>query len=132
MAYQTDENGRVILNEDTIPLLAACGEELPQWAPVEERAFYNRLRLLYVMFKDGAISAADGKQHKTQALLQFRQDVANRESVKKDSSRLPAFWKRIELATSAYCREPTIENADKIISALYGMDRKHIYREENI
>ena len=126
MAYQTDENGRVILNEDTIPLLAACGEELPRWAPVEERAFYSRLRLLYVMFKDGAISAADGKQHKTQALLQFRQDVANRESVKKDSSRLPAFWRGIEQAANKYCTEPTIENADALIYAIYKVPRKTI------
>ena len=126
MAYQTDEDGRVVLNENTIPLLAACGDELPRWAPVEERAFYNRLRLLYMMFRDGILSAADGKQFKTQALLQFRQDVANRENNKKDSSRLPAFWKRVELAANKYCTEPTIDNADALIYAIYKVPRKTI------
>ena len=119
------------MTEREIILLTAKSDSLPQNAEVEERALHSRIRLLYRMFQDGIISAKEGEDLKRDAITKYHQYISERESIKKLQQNNVNLWRRIELATSAYCREPTIENADKIISALYGMDRKHICREEN-
>ena len=51
-------------------------------------------------------------------------DCREREQAFARQKRQLDFWQNIERAANAYRREPSIENADRLLEAVYGVGRK--------
>lgn len=89
-----------------------------------ERCFFYGMRDLYAKHKENRITRAMGEQEKEKLLKVFKKDSEELEFSKKFLRYQADFWKRIEEAGEKYGTEPTIENADAFMKAVYGAERK--------
>ena len=95
-------------------------------APMDcaERSLFYGLRDLYAMHKENRITRAMGEQEKEKLINIFKKDSEELKYSKKFLRYQAEFWKRIEEAGSRYGTDPTIENADAFLEAVYGVGRK--------
>jgi len=91
-----------------------------------ERCLFYELRDLYAMHKEGRITRAMGEKQKEDLLKQFKKDNEEFNYSKMFLQYQAKFWKEIEAAGEKYGTEPTIENADAFMKAVYGAGRKQI------
>lgn len=120
-----------LLTEAEIIVRAAENRPLPAKEPVENRAFYYRLATLYLLYGQNQLSADEGAKEKTDAIIQYRKDHSQAEAVKRSEKHFATLYKEIEAATGNYCRTPTIEHADKVIEAVYGVMRQKANQQED-
>ena len=109
---------------DELSYLALNEYELPENTPLCERAFYGELFILYGKFKKGILTQEEGNREKQKAVYQYGLDCRKREQAFAMQKRQLDFWQNIERAANAYRREPSIENADRLLEAVYGVGRK--------
>lgn len=101
---------------------AMYGLEMPDGLNLLDQYMFLSLRLLYSSHKKGEISREVGHIEKGKLMHQY--DVAkNRlkfEEIKAESFSTQRM--RIESAANAYAKNRTLENADRLYKALYGIE----------
>lgn len=95
-----------------------------------ERALYYALRDIYSDYKRGIITKAKGEELKLKAMRQFEFDNQSISSAIKILKSHAEFWKSIEMASSRYRLERTLENADAFLEAVYKVPIKAEYLEK--
>ena len=106
---------------DDIAKLAAKGERSESGMNYIDHLAWYILRDIYRDFKDGLIDKERGEQRKLEALTIWERETQRTEQCRNDIFRIADLWKRIESASSAYRLDRTIENADKLMEAIYNM-----------
>ena len=106
---------------------AMHGEEMPDGLDVVDQLNFLCLRSLYAQARNGVIDRETGSREK--AKLGYRRDwwerkLMLRERVVQHSVEM---LKAVELEANAYAKERTLENADRLYQALYGMEAPGIY-----
>lgn len=77
-------------------------------------------RNLYDFAARTQMAPEQGRREKQQILDAYRIDKFLEEMQEETND----MWKKIEIAVSKYNKEPSVENADKIVEALYRAKRK--------
>lgn len=109
------------MGEDEILRRARQDVDLPDTASAADRALHAAVRLLYWQHKAGYLSAEEGKRLKQRAIVRYRDDIKTQEWATQQQLYIAELWKRIENAANKYRKSRTLENADKLMEALYGM-----------
>lgn len=86
--------------------------------PVESLAFYVMV-LLYSLYQHGVLDKDQGHEWKKIILAKFESATKDADSFKEETRRLSKFFQNVEMACSAYQKERTLDNADKIIKSIY-------------
>lgn len=116
---KTDGTNR--LGEDEILRRAGQDVDLPDTASAADRALHATVRLLYWQHKAGYLSVEEGKRLKQRAIVRYRDNVKTQEWATRQQLYIAELWKRVENAANEYRKNRTVENADKLMEALYGM-----------
>ena len=93
--------------------------ELPSDISLLDTHLFLALYSLYGLYYAGQITREQASPIKNQIMQNYNRRLADEQLIEQTRQ----LWKKIEYATGQYCRDPTIENADKIIVALYGTPR---------
>lgn len=107
---------------DELSALASKNER-PDGAEPQDLLAWYELRDLYREFRAGRISKDQGGREKVRIIFDRQKYAEQIESVRGELQRNASFWKSIEQAATEYNLNPTIENADKFIKAVYGTER---------
>lgn len=98
------------------------GEEMPNGLDMVDQLTFLCLRMLYAQKRAGIIDRETGTREKAKLGYQrgvWERKFMLRERVVQHSAEM---LKAVELAASAYAKERTLENADAIHKALYGLE----------
>ncbi len=88
-----------------------------------ERCLFYGLRDVYQMHKENRITRAQGEQEKEKLIKRYRKELGEFNFSKMYLLHQGKFWKAIEEAGIKYRKQPSIENADVFIEAVYGVGR---------
>lgn len=107
------------MTADELKALAWVGKEPPD-LPAHEKLYYVRTARIYEMFRNGFMPEDKAVSEMKSALCEF--DKYNRiaEAELKRAKHSAEFFKNIELAASAFRKDRTIENADRLITCIDG------------
>lgn len=111
------------MSEEEISRYASDGR-VPEGITYIERCLYYELREIYAAHRDGKITRAQGEQRKREAIGRFRKEGDKIKWASKYLQLNAEMWKEIELAGSKYRNDPSIENADEFVEAVYRVKRK--------
>lgn len=100
---------------------AMLGEEMPGGLDLVDQLCFLSLRGLYAQVRSGAIDRAAGSREKAE--LVYRHDLWERKLMLRERvvERSAGLFRAVELAANAYAKERTLENADRLYHALYGI-----------
>lgn len=103
---------------------AMHGKPMPDGLSLIDQVYFQGLAYLYARFRAGMITREQGSEEKKKML--YARNEALREAEFGDRCRQHAIelWKRIESCASMYAKESTIEHADALYSAIYGIMRE--------
>ena len=104
---------------DDISKLAAKNERPESGMTYIDYLAWYILRDIYRDFRSGLIDRERGEERKREALTIWESESQNVEQCREQIFRVAELWKRIESASSAYQLDRTLENADKLIYAIY-------------
>lgn len=101
---------------------AMLGEEMPDGLDMVDQLNFLCLRSLYAQKRSGVIDRATGSREK--AKLRYQRDLWERRLLSREKlvQHCAELFRDVEAAANAYAKERTLENADKIYQALYGME----------
>ena len=108
------------MNFDQISEAAKKGA-LPKKLSMAEKLCWYEMRDLHWDYRRGTLDREEAKKLKIQYIAELSQNTTKLENGANAHQRLAKMWKDIEAATSAYRKEKTRENADRIIEILYGI-----------
>ena len=97
---------------------AMRGEPVPRGLDVADTSAYIALKYLYLSYKNGLISQKDAKQEKQSIIYNWTAEKSKVEFLNRQSESLK---NRIKAASEEYKNNPTIENADRLYAAFYGL-----------
>ncbi len=95
----------------------------PEWK-CPERCFFYTMRDIYRKFQGGQITKETGETLKKAAEVQYARDQDEYFWHTKVLNHNAAMWKEIELAATRYRNDPSTENADRFMAAVYGVGGK--------
>ena len=99
---------------------AMNGEAMPDDLSLAEQCAFEAISLLYARFRLKAIDRENGHLEKLRIKKAFEARRATEDFDSKMAKYRAYVIKKTEQALSAYFREPTIENADKMAEAFQG------------
>lgn len=117
------------LTKDEIVHLAASGTNRPvdketlDAMSISQRSLLFNLLHTYSLFRKGFIGKEEGERLKANALSRFDLDSRTEEAYRNYIHHMATLWKEIEETGSAYRKNPSIENADAFLAAVYGVGR---------
>lgn len=114
---------------DKIAKLAAQNAVPSDKLSLSETLLWYRLRDLYRNFSQGSISKENAAVEKQKAVKQYNADKQAQEAAERYIAYHAKLWRNIEVAHMAYRQNKTIENADKFIEAVYGVQMKEANNE---
>lgn len=85
-----------------------------------EMLLYREIECISLKYKYGIITKDVATNLKTKAQADYKHNLTAHQNGIDCAHRIADIYKRIELATSAYRLNRTIENADKILEVIYG------------
>lgn len=100
--------------------LAFRGGPMPDLRSQAQVLLFQSFRDLYDFARRSGMSPEQGKREKAQILEAYRINKFL-EELQESTQQM---WSRIELAVAEYNKAPSVENADKLIQAIYRVDRK--------
>lgn len=106
---------------------AMRGDEMPDGLDIVDQINFLCLRSLYAQKRAGIIDRAVGSAEKAKLRRQrdlWEQRLFFREKLAK---RCVEMFQTVEAAANAYAKDRTLENADKLYQAIYGMETHHDY-----
>lgn len=101
---------------------AMRGEEMPDGLDMVDQLNFLCLRSLYGQVHSGTIDRATGSREKGRLIYQrnlWERKLMLQERMVRRSAEL---FRSVELAANAYAKERTLENADRLYHALYGIE----------
>lgn len=109
-----------LMDLDQLEDIAFNGGPMPDLRSQAQCLLFQSFRSLYDYAKRVQMSPEQGRREKAQIMKAYE---INRflEEVQESTIQM---WKRIELASSAYRKAPSIENADVLLKAIYRTERK--------
>ena len=99
---------------------AARGDPMPDGLSLAEQQTYQAIRYLYAVYRAKLITQAQAAQEKAKVLRELRMMQEKEALMEKSYAKQTAMWKNLEAAANRYGTERTLENADKLIEAIYG------------
>ena len=78
------------------------------------------LRDIYREYSAGELTKEQGAERKRQAMEIYQRECELNARYRELCSRVSELWKRLEEASSAYRKDRTLENADKMMEIVYG------------
>lgn len=102
--------------------LAMRNDPMPDGLPLEDQLCYQGLSFLYSRYHSGTIDREQGK--KEARMIRFR-CLENRKKMafeRKCGERSVRLWREIESASNAYAKNRTLENADRLVAVIYGLE----------
>lgn len=106
---------------DNISKLAAKNERPESGMTYIDYLAWYILRDIYRDFKAGLIDKERGEERKRDALSIWECETQKVKQHRDDIFRVAELWKRVESAADAYRLDRTLDNADKLIYAIYGI-----------
>ena len=100
--------------------LAFRGGPMPDLRSQAQVLLFQSFRDLYDFARRSGMSPEQGKREKAQILEAYRINKFL-EELQESTHQM---WRRIEQAVAEYNKAPSVENADKLIQAIYRVDRK--------
>ena len=110
-----------VMTFDDISKLAAKNERPESGMTYVDYLAWYVLRDIYRDYKAGRIDKERGESRKRDALDLWERETAKISSIRDQVFEVAELWKRIESAANAYQLNRTVENADKLIFAIYRM-----------
>lgn len=109
------QSGQIVLPYEQA---AIRGEEMPKGLDYPDQILFILLRDLYDRFRSGKIEKESARKEKMQYLEEYRGYRQNWE--------MGQHWAQVliktDLARAEYKKNPTIENANRLVAVLDGMD----------
>lgn len=102
---------------------AMKGEAMPDGLSQPEQTYFQGLAYLYARFKAGHISRDSGSAEKKKMLHQKEKAERDHQFWEKYNDYQVMLRKNTETAVSAYRKNRTLENADKLVDILDGIKR---------
>lgn len=93
-----------------------------------ERAFFLQAKEIYAQFHDKRITQSESAEAMRQAIQDYKRDMVERQNGIDALYRIADLYKQIELTATAYAKDRTLENADKLWETVYGVTMR---KEEN-
>ena len=111
-----------------LKLAAYNGITPPEPLSCPERAFFLQAKEIYAQFHDKRITQSESAEAMRQAIQDYKRDMVERQNGIDALYRIADLYKQLELAATAYAKDRTLENADKLLEAIYGVTMR---KEEN-
>lgn len=105
---------------DELEDLAYRRDPMPELKSQAQVLLFQSFRNLYQFAATAGISREQGKMEKSRILEAYRVN----KFLEDMQERTNCMWKRIELASSQYRKAPSIEAADNLLEAIYGVGNK--------
>ena len=104
---------------------AMLGDEMPDSLNMVDQLNFLCLRQLYAQKRAGVIDRATGSREK--AKLRYQRDLWERKLMMRERvvRHSVEMFKAVEFAANTYAKDRTLENADKLYQAIYGMEAHH-------
>ena len=109
-----------LMDIDQLEDIAFNGGAMPDLRSQDQCVLFQALRNLYDYARRVQMPIEQGKREKAQILEAYRINRFLEAMQEKTNDK----WKNIELAASAYAKNPSVETADKLFEALYCVKRK--------
>ena len=100
--------------------LAFKGAPMPDLQSQAQVLLFLSFRDLYDFAKRSGMSREQGKREKAQIVAAYKINKFLEEMQEETNE----MWKNIEIAASEYRKAPSVELADKVLEAIYGVKRK--------
>ena len=84
-----------------------------------ERAFFLQAKEIYAQYHDKRITQSESAEAMRQAIQDYERDMVERQNGIDALHRIADLFKEVELVTTAYRKDRTLENADSLYYALY-------------
>ena len=103
-------------------------------APLEmnlpEKLLWFQLRDLYRDFRAGTVTKEQGEKQKQEAISEYNKNAYRDELYHKYMLANANIWIRIEEKAKTYRENPTIENADAFLNAVYGVTFRELISDK--
>ena len=111
--------------DDKDIIRAALDDVLPvRTMSPADRALYYHIQVINLKLELKKILKPMATAEKLEALREFRADTVRIENGISSSMRLADLYKRLELAASTYRKDRTLDNGDKLLLAIDGIDMR--------
>lgn len=107
------------MTKEEISLLAFNGGE-PLEMNMPDENLFSKMSLIALKYKSGIMTQAQASEEKLKAYSKHARQTTEYKNCIDALQRFGELYKNIELATSAYRKNRTLENADKMLEAIYG------------
>ena len=107
-----------MMDVDQLEDIAYNGGQMPDLRSQAQCVLFQAFRNLYDYAKRVQMSPEQGRREKHEIMQAYK---INRflEEVEESTVQM---WKRIEIAAANYTKNPSVENADKLYLAIYGVN----------
>lgn len=92
-----------------------------------ERAFFLQAKEIYAQYHNKRITQSESSEAMRQAIQDYKRDMTERQNGIDALYRIAGLYKQIELVATAYRKDRTLVNADKLMEAIYRL----ITRKDN-
>lgn len=111
-----------------LKICAYNGITPPEPLSCPERAFFLQAKEIYAQYHDKRITQTESAEAMRQAIQDYNRDVTERQNGIDALYRIAGLYKEVELVATAYAKDRTLENADKLWETVYGVTMR---KEEN-
>lgn len=101
---------------------AMNGEPMPKGLSLADQMAYQALSGIYLRYHLNGITREQGAEEKRKLALSYNVAKTKRETELGFSKRFSEIIAKIESAANVYAKDRTLENADRLYKALYGME----------
>ena len=111
-----------------LKLAAYNGIKPPEPLSCPERAFFLQAKEIYAQYHDKRITQSESAEAMRKAIQDYKRDMVERQNGIDALHRIADLYKEVELVATAYAKDRTLENADKLWETVY---RVTMRKEEN-
>lgn len=108
--------------QDEYERMAMQGEPMPDGLTIPYQLYYQTLSALYGRYRRREVTREQAAAEKNAARHSANVAHERFERAKSSSERYAKMVISVESAANAYAKERTLENADRLYKALYGME----------
>lgn len=109
------------MTADQISQLAAKQEMPPDGMTYVDWLLWYMLRDIYRDFKTGKLDAQKGAERKQHSLSVWEKESFRIRQLNELADSAGKLWKRVETAANDYRKNRSLQNADKVIEAIYNV-----------
>lgn len=118
------------MTADQISQLAAKQEMPADGMTCTDWLLWYMLRDIYRDFKAGRLDAEKGSERKKHSLSIWEKESFRVRQLNELADSAGKMWKRVEMAANAYRLNRSLQNADKLIEAIYNVPVDHEQNEQ--